>query len=107
MWAALEILIGWQEHELELCQHGVAVWTWTDVWFRRPGRVLDDPALLEAAVTSDELRLTGPTGGVAVDLRIWPPSAREALHDELEAWGVTFGHRHGAHHHAGRRHGRR
>jgi hypothetical protein len=106
-WLGVELLVGQLEQELELCQHGVAVRRWTDVWFHRPGRILDDPAVLEASLTGDQLKLAGPQGSVAISLRLWPPSAREAIHDELEAWGVEFGHRHDEHHHARRRHPRR
>lgn len=91
VWAGIEVIIGRLERELELCQHGVAVRRWTDVWFRRPGRILDDPAVLEATMIDDELRLAGPGGSVAISLRLWPPSARDAIHDELEAWGIVFG----------------
>jgi hypothetical protein len=107
VWAGFEVLVGRLERELELCEHGVAVRRWTDVWFHRPGSVLDDPGVLEATVTGDELTLVGPSGSVAVSLRIWPPSARDGLHDELEAWGIVFGHRHEQHHHVRRRHIRR
>ena len=107
LWLAIEIVAGRQEREVELCQHGVAVRRWTDVWLRRPGLVLDDPALLEAKQTGNELQLVGPSASVAISLGFWPPSAREALHDELEAWGVAFGHRHEDHQVARRHRGRR
>jgi hypothetical protein len=105
-WVAIQIAAGSREREIELCQHGVAVRRWTDVWFHREGVILDDPALLDAALTSRELRLSGPSASASIPLDVWPPSAREALHDELDAWGVAFGDRRRERHGSRQRHQR-
>jgi hypothetical protein len=106
LWAVVALAVGARERELELCQHGVAVRTWIDVWFHRPGHTLEDPAVLEAKIVESGLRLSGPSGSMDVSMTLWPPSTRDAMHDELEAWGIEFGHRHEADHHRRKNHKR-
>lgn len=102
-WYLLRLAIGWNERELELCDHGIAVRRWTDIWFHQPGQVLGFPPTLIAAMNRDALVLSGPNGSAVVPLRFWPPTARAAIHDELDGWEVSLGHRPGNHGHPHRR----
>lgn len=103
-WLLVSPAIGWNERELELCDHGVAVRRWTDIWFHRPGRILGLPTTLVAVVHPNALILSGPDSLAAVSLRLWPASARMAIHDELEGCEVNFGHRPGDSHHRRKNH---
>jgi hypothetical protein len=102
-WFLIRLVIGWNERELELCDHGVAIRRWTEIWFHRPGQVLGFPPTLIAAINRDGLVLSGPDGSAVVPLRFWPPTARAAIHDELDGWEVSFGHRPDSHGHPHRR----
>jgi hypothetical protein len=102
-WFLIRVVIGWNERELELCDHGVAVRRWTDIWFHRPGHVLGLPASLIAAVNRDALVLSGPDGSTVIPLHFWPPTARAGIHDELDGWEVSCGRRPDNHGHPHRR----
>ena len=97
LWLASQLVMGIVQREIELCQHGVAVRRWSDVWLHRPGRVLDEPDALCGTLTAHGVRLVGATGSAVVATRLWPPSAREALQDELESWGIRFGNERAQH----------
>lgn len=98
VWILVEILVGSRTTELEVCEHGVALRRWLDVWLDRPGRIIDEPTQLSATFGSDRVVLTGSFGEADVSLRLWPPSARFALPDDLEAWGVKVDPHYGPHH---------
>lgn len=97
-WIVLEIAIGGRTTELEVCEHGVAVRRWLDVWAGRPGQVIGAPTQLRASFGTDRVVLSGGSRTLYVSLRLWPPSARSTLPDDLEAWGVNVDRPYGPHH---------
>jgi hypothetical protein len=98
LWIVVEIAIGSRTIELEICEHGVALRRWLDVWLDRPGQVIDEPTQLSAAFGPNHVVLSGSFGEADVSLNLWPPSARVALPDDLEAWGVKVDRHDGPHH---------
>ena len=104
-WLALVLLGGLLETEIVLGRDRVTLRSWTQAWLRRPGRALGDPATLRARIGLGRIRFSGPATSASVSLRLWPPSARRTMADDLRAWGLgaTQGRRRRRRHHGGRR----
>jgi hypothetical protein len=80
---------GWFQREIEVCEHGIVVRRWTDVWLRRQGFVVGLPHDIRARIHAARIELDGPgTADVAFSTTFWPPSARAGLGGDLSALGL-------------------
>lgn len=84
------LLVGWYQREVEVCDHGIVIRRWTDVWTDRHGTVIGMPGEIHARVHPMLLELDGPgLADLRIDLSLWPPSARRTLAEDLRALGLA------------------
>jgi hypothetical protein len=103
VWLLLVLVVGAYQREVALASSGVVVRRWTDVWLGRSGVRLGEPVGVSIRhVGTHRISIASEHATMTLDMRLWPPSARQDLADEPPLWGVHMEHRSGDRHH--RRH---
>jgi len=106
-WFAALFLVGHFEVELELRPHALAVRSWIDLFFDRPGADLGPPAHVTATwLDPGHIRLASPTADIVVSMRLWPSWMRTGIADHLDHWGIELHDPAHPHSHGSRKHRR-